>query len=54
MHPELQVVAADASGGQSFTVFADEVPNSADAGAQTPTGPKPGMPKNGVRRGIAK
>jgi type IV pilus assembly protein PilN len=54
MHPELQVVAADASGGQSFTVFADEVPNSADAGAQTPTGLKPGMPKNGVRRGIAK
>jgi type IV pilus assembly protein PilN len=54
MHPELEVVAADTSGGQSFTVFADEVPNGADAGAQTPTGPKPGMPKNGVRRGIAK
>jgi type IV pilus assembly protein PilN len=54
MHPELEVVAADASGGQSFTVFADEVPNGADAGAQAPTGPKPGTPKTGVRRGIAK
>jgi type IV pilus assembly protein PilN len=47
-NPELQVVAADpASGGQAFTVFADEIPNSADA--PVPTGPKPG--KGGVRRG---
>jgi type IV pilus assembly protein PilN len=47
-NPELQVVAADpATGGQGFTVFADEIPNSADA--PEPTGPKPG--KAGVRRG---
>jgi type IV pilus assembly protein PilN len=50
MHPELEVVAADsATGGQSFTVFADEVASAAD-NAQ-PTGPKPGTPRNGVRRG---
>ena len=52
MHPELEVVAADATGGQSFTVFADEIPNGADAGA-TPSGPKPGMSKVGVRRGVS-
>jgi type IV pilus assembly protein PilN len=47
-NPELQVVAADpATGGQGFTVFADEIPNSADA--PEPAGPKPG--KGGVRRG---
>ncbi|MGC1459430.1 MAG: PilN domain-containing protein [Steroidobacteraceae bacterium] len=54
MHPELQVVAADATtGGQSFTVFADEIPNAADTSAAAATGPKPGMSKTGVRRGIA-
>jgi type IV pilus assembly protein PilN len=47
-NPELQVVAADASGGQAFTVFADEIPNSADA-AEPTAGPKLG--KGGVRRG---
>jgi type IV pilus assembly protein PilN len=47
-NPELQVVAADANGGQGFTVFADEIPNSADAAE--PTGPKP-PGKGGVRRG---
>jgi type IV pilus assembly protein PilN len=50
-NPELQVVQADPnSGGQSFTVFADEIPNSADAPEPAP-GTKPGMPRNGVRRG---
>ena len=50
MHPELEVVAADsATGGQSFTVFADEVVTAADTAE--PSGPKPGMPRNGVRRG---
>jgi|HubBroStandDraft_2_1064218.scaffolds.fasta_scaffold169469_2 type IV pilus assembly protein PilN len=54
MHPELEVVAADAaSGGQSFTVFADEIPNGGDTGAETPSGPKPTVSKTGVRRGIA-
>src|SRR5580698_9685092 len=54
-HPELQVVATDtASGGQSFTVFANEIPNAADANAAAPGGPRPGGPKNaGVRRGVA-
>ena len=48
-NPELQVVQADASGGQAFTVFADEIPNGADApdaAAGTKTGIRPG-----VRRG---
>jgi type IV pilus assembly protein PilN len=49
-NPELQVVQADASGGQAFTVFADEIPNVADAPEAAP-GTKPGMPKTGVRRG---
>jgi type IV pilus assembly protein PilN len=53
-HPELQVVQADAAtGGQSFTVFADEVSNGADAAAAATPGARPGMPRNGVRRGIA-
>src|SRR5580692_7195727 len=50
-NPELQVVQADPnSGGQSFTVFADEIPNSADVPEPAP-GTRPGMPHNGVRRG---
>jgi type IV pilus assembly protein PilN len=54
MHPELEVVAADASsGGQSFTVFADEIPNGADTSGESLSAPKPGAPKNGVRRGIS-
>ena len=52
MHPELEVVAADATGGQSFTVFADEIPNGTDASAAA-SGPKPGMSKVGVRRGVS-
>jgi type IV pilus assembly protein PilN len=51
-NPELQVVQADASGGQAFTVFADEVPNVADQPEAAP-GNKPGMSKAGVRRGVA-
>jgi len=34
-------------------VFADEIPNGGDTGAEAPTAPKPGMSKTGVRRGIA-
>jgi type IV pilus assembly protein PilN len=49
-NPELQVVQADASGGQAFTVFAEEIPNVADAPEAAP-GAKPGMPKPGLRRG---
>ncbi len=55
-NPELQVVAADGTtGGSSFTVFADEVPSSADAAAPGPAaGGRPGLPRpGGVRRGIA-
>lgn len=52
-NPELQVVQADpATGGQSFTVFADEIPNSADA-PEPAHGGRQGGPKNGVRRGVA-
>src|SRR5580700_9936995 len=44
MHPELEVVAADtATGGQSFTVFADEVVTAADNAAPAPG--QPGAPK---------
>jgi type IV pilus assembly protein PilN len=54
MHPELEVVAADtATGGQSFTVFADEVVTAADNAAPAPG--QPGAPKGvngGVRRGV--
>jgi type IV pilus assembly protein PilN len=54
MHPELEVVAADAnSGGQSFTVFAEEIPNGGDTSAEAPSGPKPPASRAGVRRGIA-
>jgi type IV pilus assembly protein PilN len=49
-NPELQVVQADASGGQAFTVFADEVPNGADA-PEAAAGSKPGIRPGGVRRG---
>jgi type IV pilus assembly protein PilN len=49
-NPELQVVQADASGGQAFTVFAEEIPNGADAPEAAP-GVKPGTPRGGVRRG---
>jgi type IV pilus assembly protein PilN len=49
-NPELQVVQADASGGQAFTVFADEIPNGADA-PEPAAGAKPGIPRTGVRRG---
>src|ERR1700685_2024553 len=52
-NPELQVVQADASGGQAFTVFADEVANGADQPEAAP-GNKPGMAKPGVRRGVAR
>ncbi|HTY93072.1 MAG TPA: PilN domain-containing protein [Steroidobacteraceae bacterium] len=55
-NPELQVVAADAStGGQSFTVFADEVPSGADTGPAAPApGARPGVSKmGGVRRGVS-
>jgi type IV pilus assembly protein PilN len=48
-NPELQVVQADASGGQAFTVFAEEIPNVADQPAAAP-GPKPGA-RPGLRRG---
>ena len=49
-NPELQVVQADGNtGGSSFTVFADEIPNSADA--PEPAAGHPGAPRNGVRRG---
>jgi type IV pilus assembly protein PilN len=52
-NPELQVVAADTSGGSSFTVFADEV-HSGDAAAPPAPGARPGMPKNGgVRRVVS-
>ncbi len=52
-NPDLQVVQADpGTGGQAFTVFAEEVPNSADV-AEPAAGAKPGGPRNGVRRGIA-
>ncbi|HTC53466.1 MAG TPA: PilN domain-containing protein [Steroidobacteraceae bacterium] len=54
MHPELEVVQADASsGGQSFTVFADEVPNGGDTSAEPAPRPTPGVSRTGVRRGIA-
>jgi len=50
-NPELQVVQADGTtGGSSFTVFAEEIPNGADAPGPPP-GPRPGMGKTGVRRG---
>jgi type IV pilus assembly protein PilN len=49
-NPELQVVQADASGGQAFTVFADEIPNVADQPEAAP-GTKPGGPRPGLRRG---
>jgi type IV pilus assembly protein PilN len=52
-NPELQVVQADASGGQAFTVFADEVANGADQPEAAP-GNKPGVGKTGVRRGVAR
>ena len=52
-NPELQVVQADASGGQAFTVFADEVANGADQPEAAP-GNKPGAVKTGVRRGVAR
>jgi type IV pilus assembly protein PilN len=52
-NPELQVVQADASGGQAFTVFADEVANGADQPEPAP-GTKPGGAKTGVRRGVAR
>jgi len=52
-NPELQVVQADASGGQAFTVFADEVANGADQPEPAP-GNKPGGAKTGVRRGVAR
>jgi type IV pilus assembly protein PilN len=52
-NPELQVVQADASGGQAFTVFADEVANGADEPEAAP-GSKPGMAKPGVRRGVVR
>jgi type IV pilus assembly protein PilN len=48
-NPELQVVQADPSGGQAFTVFADEIPNGADVPDAT-AGSKSGI-KPGVRRG---
>jgi type IV pilus assembly protein PilN len=54
MHPELEVVAADpATGGQSFTVFADEVATTADSTEPAPG--QSGAPKGvngGVRRGV--
>jgi type IV pilus assembly protein PilN len=51
-NPELQVIAADTTGGSSFTVVADEVPSGADASAPAAPGPRPGVPRNGgVRRG---
>jgi len=55
MHPELEVVAADpTSGGQSFTVFAEEVPNGGDTSSAAPAAPaKPGMARPGVRRGVS-
>jgi type IV pilus assembly protein PilN len=49
-NPELQVVQADASGGQAFTVFADEIPNVADQ-PETAPGAKPGAPRPTLRRG---
>jgi len=48
-NPELQVVQADASGGQAFTVFADEIPNVADQ--PEPAGNKPSSSRPGLRRG---
>ena len=51
-NPELQVVQADATGGQAFTVFADEVPNGADAPEAAP-GARP-APRTGVRRGVGR
>ena len=50
-NPELQVVQADASGGQSFVVFADEVPNGTEAPAAAAAGNKSGIRPGGVRRG---
>jgi type IV pilus assembly protein PilN len=53
-NPELQVIAADATGGSSFTVVADEVPSGADTGPAAAPGPRPGAPRNGgVRRGVS-
>jgi type IV pilus assembly protein PilN len=53
-NPELQVIAADATGGSSFTVVADEVPSGADTGPPAAPGPRPGAPRNGgVRRGVS-
>jgi type IV pilus assembly protein PilN len=52
-NPELQVVQADASGGQAFTVFAVEIPNGADAPDAAAAGAKPGA-KPGVRRGAGR
>ena len=52
-NPELQVVAADGTtGGSSFTVFADEVATGANASPGPAAGARPGMPRNGVRRGV--
>ena len=48
-NPELQVVQADASGGQAFTVFADEIPTGTDV-PDAAAANKPGV-KPGVRRG---
>jgi type IV pilus assembly protein PilN len=53
-NPELQVVAADANGGQNFTVFAEEIPSGADTGPTPAAGARPGAPKmGGVRRGVS-
>jgi len=54
-NPELQVVAADGTtGGSSFTVFADEIPTGTSASAGPTGGARPGMPSNGVRRGVVR
>jgi hypothetical protein len=54
-NPELQVVASDGStGGSSFTVFADEVPNAGDTAPEPAPAGRSGPTKNGgVRRGVA-
>ena len=50
-NPELQVVAADGTVGSSFTVFAEEVPSAGDATPTVAPGARPGVPRNGGRRG---
>jgi type IV pilus assembly protein PilN len=51
-NPELQVIAADTTGGSSFTVVAEEVPSGDDTGPQAAPGSRPGVPRTGgVRRG---